>query len=114
LSLLQNFLCAIFQFQCPNCSLLGDVSLHLDFRILFPASHVVWHIKDNLILQEGVHLFLYWVWLTWRNKSSCVVNAGHLVKVLVLTCMAAHDIKLSIEYVLSVSPILHAIINDQL
>ena len=54
------------------------------------------------------------VWLAVDDEGSGVVDAGHLVEVLVLSGIAAHNIKFWVENIFSMSTVCHTVINDEL
>ena len=81
--LIQDFVRAIFHFKGPNDCFLGQITLNLYLGVLLPRSDTLWHIELDLLLEEEVHLLLYGVWLTADHEGSGVVDAGHLVEVLV-------------------------------
>lgn len=110
----QSVFSSVLHLQGPHHGLLGQISLHLNFRVLFPGSDTLWHVELNLFLQEDVHLLLYWVHLACYHESSGVVDTGHLVEIFMWVSVAAHHVELSVEDVFSVASILHSIIDNQL
>ena len=89
--------------------------MHLNFTVLFPASDVWGHIREvNLFLEEGVHLSLDWIWLARNDKSTSIIDARHLVKILMLTSVGAHDIELGVENILTVASVGNTIVNNKL
>ena len=90
--------------------------MHLDLAVLLPASDVIWHLvgEVDFLLEELVHLPLNRVRLALHHKSAAVVDAGHRVEIFVVAREAAHDVKLGVEYVLTMASILDAVINYQL
>ena len=113
-SLLKIFFCSIFHFKCSDCGLLGYVTLNLYLRILFPASNLVWHIEDHIFFEELIHLSLNWIWLATCDKSSGVINTCHWVEILVITCVASHNVKLGIENIFSMTSVWNSIVNNKL
>lgn len=81
---------------------------------MFPTSHVFWHVELNLLLEEVIHLLLYWIWLAADHESSSVIDTGHLVEVFVGIGEAAHHVELGVENILSVTSVLNTIVNNQL
>ena len=113
-SLLKIFFCSVFHFECSDCGLLSYVTLNLYLRILFPASNLVWHVEDDIFFEEFIHLSLNWIWLTTCDKSSSVINTCHWVEILVITCVASHNVKLGIENIFSMTSVWNTIINNKL
>ena len=105
---------SILHLEGPNNSFLGEVSLDLDFGILFPGSDTFWHVELDFFLQEDVHLLLYGVHLSGHYEGSSVVDTGHLVEIFMWVGIASHHIELGVEDIFSMSPILHAVVNNQL
>ena len=110
----QDLLGAVLHFQSTDNRLFCEVALHLNFRVLLPTSYVFWHVEFNLLFQEIVHLLLYRIWLAADDEGAGVIDARHLVEVFVGVGEAAHNVELSIENVLSVASVLHAVVHDQL
>ena len=105
---------SILHLEGPNNSLLGEVSLDLDFGILFPGSDTFWHIELDLFLQEDIHLLLYGIHLSSHHEGSSVVDTGHLVEIFMRVGIAPHHVELRVEDIFSMSSVLHAVVNNQL
>lgn len=88
--------------------------MNLDFRILFPAPNVFWHVEFYFFLEESVHLALNGIWLALDDKGSGVVNNTHLIEVFVCAGVSSHDVELSIENVFAVTSVVNTIIYNQL
>ena len=110
----QDLLGAVLHFQSTDDRLFCEVALHLNFRVLLPTSYVFWHVEFNLLFKEIVHLLLYRIRLAADDEGAGVIDACHLVEVFVGVGEAAHNVELSIENVLSVASVLHAVVHDQL
>ena len=113
-SLLKIFFCSIFHFERSNCGLFGYVTLNLYLRILFPASNLVWHVKDNVFFEELIHLSLNWIWLTASDKSSSIINTCHRIEILVISSIASHYVKFRIKNVFSMASVWYSIVNNKL
>ena len=113
-SFVEDLLSTVFHFQSTDDRFFCEVALHLNFRVLLPTSYVFWHVEFNLLFQEIVHLLLYRIWLAADDEGAGVIDARHLVEVFVGVGEAAHNVELSIENVLSVASVLHAVVHDQL
>ena len=113
-SFVEDLLSTIFHFQSTDDSFFCEVALHLNFRVLLPTSYVFWHVEFNLLFKEIVHLLLYRIRLAADDEGAGVIDARHLVEVFVGVGEAAHNVELSIENVLSVASVLHAVVHDQL
>ena len=112
---LQLLLSSILEFHSPSSGLGSLISLDLDLGILLPAANVIRHIvKGNFFFEELIHLTLDRIGLTLDDESSCVVDAAHVVEILVATGVTSHDPELRIEDVLPVASVLNTIINNQL
>ena len=105
---------SVLHLEGSNNSLFSQVSLHLDFGILFPGSDTFWHVEFDLFLQEDIHLLLYGVHLSGDHEGSGVVDTGHLVEIFMWVGIASHHVELGIENVFSMSPVLHSVVNNQL
>lgn len=89
--------------------------MDLNFTVLFPASDVWGHIgKVDLFLEEGVHLSLDGVWLAGNHEGSGIIDARHLVEILVLAGVRAHHIKLGVENILAMTSVGNTVVNNQL
>lgn len=112
--LVKYLFCTVFHFKRSNSGLFGHITLNLNFGVLFPAPNVFWHLKFDFFLQESVHLSFDGVRLALGDESSSVVETCHLIKIFVSASKAAHHVELSVENVLTMTSIVHAVVHYQL
>ena len=81
----ENLLSSVLESACSGNRLDSPMSLHLYFRVLFPAADVHRHvIKGDLLFEELVHLTLNRILVTCLHKGGSVVDASHRVEVFML------------------------------
>ena len=107
-------LSSVLHLEGPHDGFLGQVALHLNFGVLFPGPHTLWHIEFHFLFKEDIHLLLYGIDLSSDHEGSGIVDTGHLVEVFMGVGVAAHHVELGIEDVFSVAPVLNAVVNNQL
>ena len=91
------------------------MALHLDFRVLFPATNISGHVVEhNLFLEELVHLTLNRIFITGSYKGGRVVDAGHSVEVLVLTRVDPANSEIIIEQVLAMASVWNTVVDEKL
>ena len=105
---------SVLHLEGPHYSFLGQVALHLNFGVLFPGSHTLWHIEFDFFFKEDIHLLLYWIDFSGDHEGSGIVDTGHLVEVFMGVGVAPHHVELGIEDVFSMTPVLNAVVNNQL
>lgn len=112
--LVEDLLSAVFHLESSNNSFFREVALNLYFGVLFPGSNTFWHFEFDLFFEEDIHLLLYGICFSGNHKSSCVINASHLVEIFMQVREATHNVEFSIENILSMTSILNTIIYNQL
>ena len=111
----EDFFGSIFEAARSRNCLDGPVSLYLNFGVLFPAAYVCRHVvKHDFLLKELVHLLFNGVFITSFDKRSCIVDARHCVKILVLSRENSTNSEIIIEQVFAMTPVRHTIINKKL
>merc|ERR1719362_2487975 len=111
----KNLLSSILQSASSRNCFDGAMSLHLDLRILFPATNVHRHIiKGDLLLQKFIHLSLDRILIACFHKRGRVVDAAHRVEVFVLSRVHTAHSEVIIEEILAVTSIWHTIVHQKL
>ena len=89
------------------------MTLDLDFRVLFPASDIHWHvIKGDFLFEELVHLSLNRVLITSLDKGGGVIDARHRIEIFVLARVHTTRAEVIIEQVLSMATVGNTIVNE--
>ena len=91
------------------------MALHLDFRVLFPATNISRHVVEHdFFLEELVHLALNRIFISSSNKGCGIVNAGHRIKVFVLTGVDSANSEIIIEQVLAMASVWNTVVDEKL
>ena len=109
----EDFLRSIFQPAGSGNRFDGSVSLHLNFRVLFPATNISRHVVEHdFFLEELVHLALDRILIAGLDERGRIVDARHRVEVLVLARVHSANSEIIVEEVLAMTTIGHTIVNQ--